>query len=144
MTRYEQGFLAKCAEYGIKEADASILMANYGPEALAGTVLGGGMGALLSRKNKLRNALLWALAGGGAAVAARYGLAGKSIQSLNKLYDTGVAKGYYDPDDRPRLEYGDVGWRPDWTPEGDQLRADMDATVNDMNNGQFKTTGGAE
>lgn len=72
MTRYEQGFLTKCAEYGVdgrrllKRAQDARAMAIGGG---AGALLGAGVGALTSRKHRLRNALIGALLGGGAGVA---------------------------------------------------------------------------
>ena len=93
MTRYEQGFMNKCAEYGVKQADAATLLANYAPEALGGALLGGGAGALASKKNRLRNALLGALLGAGAGVGVRYGTHGKLINARSDLMNAYAEKG---------------------------------------------------
>jgi len=87
MTRYEQGFMNKCAEYGVKKADAKFLLANYGPETLGGALLGGGVGALTSKKHRMRNAVIGALLGGGVGAGARYALAGQGISGLNELFN---------------------------------------------------------
>lgn len=91
MTRYEQGFMNKCAEYGVKQADAKVLLKNYAPDAAVGALLGGAVGGLATKdkKKKLRNAILMALVGGGGGAALRYGLNGKDISLLNSAADLG-------------------------------------------------------
>jgi len=95
MTRYEQGFMRKCAEYGVdgrgllKQALLGVnkfTLANYGPEVAAGALLGGGIGALTSKKKRVRNALIGAIAGGAAGGGVRYAISGGDISRGNKLY----------------------------------------------------------
>lgn len=70
MTAYEQGFITKCAEYGV-DGRRLLKQARYGfNENLAGIglgALGGGViGALSDRKHRLRNAIIGTLLGAGA------------------------------------------------------------------------------
>ena len=82
MTRYEQGFITKCAEYGVdgqallKQAagplERNVLIGSAGGAGLVGAALGGVTGALTSKKNRLRRALVGALIGGGIGGGAGY------------------------------------------------------------------------
>lgn len=75
MTRYEQGFMKKCAEYGVdgtallKRAMvtgdyAAGLIANFAPAAIGGAA-GAGIGAAVDKKKRWRGALAGALGGAG-------------------------------------------------------------------------------
>ena len=101
MTRYEQGFMNKCAEAGLpplraaqlysmrKQALSNAAIAGIG--AGGGALLGAGAGAMLpagdgedARKKRLRNMMIGALLGGGVGGGVGYG--------LGKGMDAGIAK----------------------------------------------------
>ena len=93
-----------------KKAGIETLLANYAPEALAGALVGGGVGALTSKKKRLRNILLRMLGGAGAGVGARYALAGKTIGVANRAGDlTGAPVAI-------RVPYNKGGWKADHLP----------------------------
>ena len=87
MTSYEQGFLTKCAEYGIdgrqlleKRAldTATVIKAikDYGHSTILGSILGATTGYALTKKKKKanRNMLIGALLGGLTGGGVQYGL----------------------------------------------------------------------
>jgi len=104
MTAYEQGFLTKCAEYGIPEQTARgmakiamgpmerhALIGSVGGAGLVGAALGGTVGALSSRKNRFRRALVGALIGGGLGGGAGY-LRGRPVQLASAMLDRSFDK----------------------------------------------------
>lgn len=74
----------------VKKSTLSTILANYAPEALAGLLAGGGLGAMSSRKNRLRNMLIGMLGGATVGVGARHAMAGKDIMRANKLSNNGL------------------------------------------------------
>jgi len=113
----------KSGSHRVKKADAQALLANYGPEALAGLIAGGGLGAITSKKHRMRNAIIGALLGTGAGIGARYGLAGKSINAFNDMLNA-----YKETGTSPRKpniptfwERRVKGWNPDFTDAGKAL-----------------------
>ena len=88
----------------IKKSTLGTILANYAPEALAGLLVGGGLGAMSSRKNRLRNMLIGMLGGAAVGAGARHAMAGKDILRANKFSNNGLI-----PD--IRVKYRKGSWK---------------------------------
>lgn len=123
MTRYEQGFMSKCAEAGLpplraaqlysmrKQALSNAAIAGLG--AGGGALLGAGAGALIPagdgddrRKKRIRNMLIGALLGGGIGGGVGYGL-GKNMDAgiAKRIREKGTGAGF-DPSDNMEKTIG--------------------------------------
>lgn len=116
----------------VKQAGIDTMMSNYAPEALAGALIGGGVGAFASKKNRLRNILIGILTGGAAGTAARYGLAGKTISATNRINDA------MDTQSGIRIPYRDGMWRADWLPNADKRNRWLNNVADALEKGKIK------
>ena len=104
MTAYEQGFITKCAEYGVSEDTAAKMLKSavryFGEtgDYYTTPLLGAGAGALIgalskseSRKERIRKALIGLVAGGAAGIGLeRFGEVvrpSETIDVYNNVYN---------------------------------------------------------